>query len=229
MLFPWVGLLEQLRLADVFVHYDDVQFSKGSFVNRVQLKLPDNIRWMTVPLDKVHLGQRINEVRPLAGVDWKRQHFDLMKRSFADAPYVKDALELVENVYSREYTDIGMLARASMLELARYFGIDTNTRFLDVTSMNVPGSSSERVLDIVTALQGNVYITGHGAARYLNHALFEDKGVEVRYMDYQLKPYPQPYGEFTPYVSGLDLVANCGRGGIEFICSNTITWRKFVK
>ena len=47
MLFPWVGLLEQMRLADVFVHYDDVQFSKGSFVNRVQVKTPDGVRWMT--------------------------------------------------------------------------------------------------------------------------------------------------------------------------------------
>lgn len=229
MLFPWVGLLEQLKLADVFVHYDDVQFSKGSFVNRVQLKLPDNIKWMTVPLAKVHLGQRINEVQPNGGSDWKRQHFDLMKRSFADAPYAEDALKIVEKVYSQEYKDIGMLARASMIELASYFGIDTNTRFVDVTSMNVPGASSERVLDIVKALQGNVYITGHGAARYLNHALFENEGVEVRYMDYQLKPYPQPYGEFTPYVSTLDLVANCGRNGIEFICSSTLPWRKFIK
>ena len=38
MLFPWVGMLEQIMLADVFVHYADVQFSKGSFTNRVQIK-----------------------------------------------------------------------------------------------------------------------------------------------------------------------------------------------
>ena len=35
MLFPWVGLLEQIMLADVLVNYADVQFSKGSFTNRV--------------------------------------------------------------------------------------------------------------------------------------------------------------------------------------------------
>ena len=38
MFFPWVGMFEQIALADVYVHYDDVQFSKGSFTNRVQLK-----------------------------------------------------------------------------------------------------------------------------------------------------------------------------------------------
>lgn len=229
MLFPWIGMLEQLRLADVFVHYDDVQFSKGSFVNRVQLKFPDKTRWMTVPLTKLHLGQCINEVRPKSGNDWKQQHFDQLKRSLAEAPFVDDALELVEKVYSKEYLDIGSLARASMLEMARYFGIDDKINFVDVESMDVQGSSSERVLAVVKTMQASVYITGHGAARYLNHELFEKEGVEVRYIDYQMKPYPQLYGEFTPYVSGLDLVANCGRDGIQFIQSNTTTWKNFVK
>ena len=51
MYFPWVGMLEQIRLADVFIHYDDVQFSKGSFSNRVQVKQPDGTSaWMTIPL-----------------------------------------------------------------------------------------------------------------------------------------------------------------------------------
>lgn len=41
MFFPWVGFLEQLKLVDVYVFYDDVQFSKGSFTNRVQVKATD--------------------------------------------------------------------------------------------------------------------------------------------------------------------------------------------
>ena len=38
MYFPWVGMLEQMALADVWVHLDDAQFSKGGFFNRVQIK-----------------------------------------------------------------------------------------------------------------------------------------------------------------------------------------------
>jgi len=38
MFFPGWVLLEQLKLADLYVFYDDVQFSKGSFTNRVQVK-----------------------------------------------------------------------------------------------------------------------------------------------------------------------------------------------
>ncbi|MCA9907942.1 MAG: WbqC family protein, partial [Anaerolineae bacterium] len=59
MYFPWAGLLEQIRLADTFVHYDDVQHTRG-FYNRVQIKTGNGVRWITVPLRDWHQGQRID-------------------------------------------------------------------------------------------------------------------------------------------------------------------------
>lgn len=229
MLFPWVGMLEQIRLADIFVHYDDVQFSKGSFVNRVQLKWPSGSKWLTVPLVDLHLGQRINEVKPAETISWKQQHLDLLEQSFANAPYAKDALAIAEKVYRTDYDDIGSLSRASLLALAHYFGFEKSTRFLDVASLNIGGSSSERVFNIVKKLGGTRYITGHGAANYLDHQLFEQAGIDVSYMEYQRKPYPQNYGVFNPHVTGLDLVAHCGPAGADLICSGTSSWRDFIK
>lgn len=228
MLFPWVGMLEQVRLADFFVHYDDVQFSKGGFVNRVQIKTPQGICWLTVPLANVHLGQRINEVEVLPTSQWRDTHLSLLKKSFAGAPHAADAIHLAEAIYAIEYPNLGALAHASLHALIDYFGLGTGTRFMDIDSLDIPGSGSARVLSVVKNLHGDVYITGHGAARYLNHDLFESSGVRVEYIDYRCRPYPQLHGEFTPYVTGLDLVANCGRSGIEYICSNTVFWRDFI-
>jgi len=228
MLFPWVGLLEQIRLADVFVHYDDVQFSKGSFVNRVQVKTAGGPRWMTVPLQALRLGQRIDEVRIKPRQEWLGTHLDLLKVSFRDAPFRDDAIEIAEKTYSMEYSSIGDLSRASMLALAKYFGLDATTRFLDVRQLNIPGSGSERVLAVVKQLEGTHYVTGHGAARYLDHDAFEREHIHVEYVDYLRLPYPQPDGAFDPHVTGLDLVANCGRAGVRNICSNTKPWREFI-
>ncbi|WP_248799498.1 WbqC family protein [Pseudomonas sp. MWU13-2105] len=227
MLFPWVGLLEQVRLADVFVHYDDVQFSKGSFVNRVQVKTPQGMRWMAVPLVDLHLGQKINEVQVPPSKEWRDVHFALLESSLANAPFRRDALGLVEGVYAADYANIGALSRASLMALVEYFGLDAHCRFIDVESLDIPGSSSDRVLSVVKCLEGDKYITGHGARRYLDHELFERSGVAVEYMTYNCKPYPQAHGDFTPYVSALDLVANCGKLGLESINSGTTDWRSF--
>ena len=228
MFFPWVGFLEEIRLADVFVHYDDVQFSKGSFVNRQRVKVEEGTRWMTVPLRDFHFGQRINEVQIAPSSEWKGKHLDLLTRSFKGSPYSGDALRIAEEVYATEFQNIGALARASFLSLARYFSVDTGTRFVDVEELGIPGSNSERVLNVVRHLGGTVYVSGHGGANYLDHEAFERVGIRVEYMDYRQTPYNQQHGPFTPYVSALDLIAQCGRHGLRYICSETVTWREFL-
>ncbi|RNC68877.1 MAG: hypothetical protein ED859_08945 [Desulfuromonadales bacterium] len=228
MFFPWVGFLEQIRLADVFVYYDDVQFSKGSFTNRVQLKTGKGRSWLTVPLENLHLGQCINEVSIAPSVKWKERHLKLLMESLEGTTFFDDALELARKVYERTYPNIGTLARASMMALADYFGLTGEKTFIDVEQLQIVGNSSDRVLEIVKRLSGTTYITGLGALKYLEHEKFVAAGVNVRYMQYQCKPYPQMHGEFNPYVSGLDLVANCGRGGARFICSETIDWKELI-
>ena len=61
MFFPWIGLFEQVRLADVFVHYDDVQFARG-FMNRVQVKVADGWRWLTAPTTGQHRDQHLKNI-----------------------------------------------------------------------------------------------------------------------------------------------------------------------
>jgi len=228
MLFPWVGMLEQINIANTIVHYDDVQYSKGSFVNRVQLKTPEGIKWMTIPLFSPKFGDRIDELRPHEEINWRKQHLRQLSRCFIDAPFRDDAIRLVEEVYGKEYDNIGELSRASMLALCSYFDLIADQKFIDIRALNVGGSSSSRVLEVVKKLRGAVYVTGHGAANYLDHVQFEACNIDVRYMDYKCIPYNQAFGAFTPYVSSLDLVANLGKAGRDIIKSETISWKDFA-
>jgi hypothetical protein len=228
MLFPWIGMLEQILAADVFVHYSDVQFSKGSFVNRVQIKTARGSRWLTVPLRNLRLGQRINEVQINHQRDWRQEHLRLLSDAYADASHLQEMLKLVESVYAHDYENIAQLSEASVAALCSFFGIDSGRTFAKSDAMGLNCSGSSRVLDIVLALGGDKYLTGHGASRYLNHKAFEQAGVQVDYMDYAKVPYPQLHGEFTPFISALDLVANMGSGGIDYIRPKSISWKDFL-
>lgn len=228
MLFPWVGMLEQMRLSDVFVHYDDVQFSKGSFTNRVQVKTQNGSRWMTIPLQNFRFGLSIDQVEVQSIHKWRKLHLNLLAESFRGAPYASDAMGLAENIYSQSYESLGGIARASMMALADYYRLLDGKRVLDVRDLGLAGSSSKRVLDVVRAVNGTTYITGLGAQNYLDHQAFEFANVDVQYMKYKLIKYNQRWGDFTPYVTGLDLVANCGASGIDMISSVSINWRELV-
>ncbi|WP_019908945.1 WbqC family protein [Paenibacillus sp. HW567] len=226
--FPWVGIFEEIKLADIYVHYDDVNFSKGSFVNRTRIKTANGLKWITVPLKKFALGVNINKVQISYDTDWRRQHMELLHQAYAGAPYRKEMLDLVKSVYERNYSKLSELSVASIEEVSRYFGIADPANFLYSSELNVGGRNTQRVLDIVQKLGGKVYITGHGARNYLDHESFEQNEVTVQYMNYSQTPYPQQHGPFNPYVSILDLIANVGKDGVHWINSSPVYWRDFL-
>jgi len=226
MLFPWIGLFEQIKLADIYVHYDDVQYSKGSFTNRVQIWDGKAISWLTVPI--IHGTENINQIVIDDSKNWRRKHLNLLQQSYTKAPFKDDMLAIVEDVYAESHLTICSLSISSILHISRYFGIKNTQQFRYASELGISGQSSKRVFDIVDQLGGTHYITGHGAQHYLEHSLFEQNAIEVKYMDYQKLAYPQLTEEFTPYISTLDLIANCGKSGISLICSGTKDWKEFV-
>ncbi len=227
MYFPWVGMLEQMRLADVFVHLDDAQFSKGGFFNRVQLKTTKGTPWFTVPLAENKLGQLLNEMR-MAEHDWRRKQLATLRQAYAAAPHVEEMLGLVGSVFEKENESLAALSAASVEALAEFFEI-TPKEIQWSSAMAIEGTASARVLSICEALGAERYVTGHGAREYLDHAAFEAAGVRVEYLDYQKREYSQLHGAFTPFVSALDLAANCGRAGREVIASGTVYWKDFSR
>lgn len=227
MLFPWVGTFEKIRISDIYVHYDDVQFSKGSFTNRVRIKTQDRDSWITVP---IHLdyGEVINKVRIDNSQNWKLRHLAFLSQAYKKAKFKDDILDIVNQVYKENWEYISDLAIASMTELCSYYSLAPHAGFIRSSDIQAPGHSSERLLAIVQQLKGNVYICGYaGAHRYLDHELLERHSIHVQYIKYEKIEYPQLFGPFRAGVSMLDLVANTGPAGIDVIRSQPVAWREY--
>src|ERR1700730_9868300 len=139
MYFPWIGMMEQIRLSDVYVHLDDVQFSKGSFTNRVQIKTAEGTKWMTIPLEGLHLGQRIMDVRTREGEPWRRKHLDFVERAFANAPFGDDACGLCRSVLEQPTDRLCELAIASLQALCNYFEIGPRPLIERSSSLGIEG------------------------------------------------------------------------------------------
>ncbi|HEY3041165.1 MAG TPA: WbqC family protein [Pyrinomonadaceae bacterium] len=227
MFLPWVGLFEQIRLADVFIHYDDVQLPQGrSFMSRVQLKSANGVSWLTVPIDHGKSGKLLNEVVLLEPEGWREKHLRTIRHAYARRPYFNLMFELIEKIYSQPTAHLAEFNITAIEQIAQWLAL--SPRFIRSSAMGVKGASTERLVALCEAVDCDVYVTGHGALRYLNHQQFEDKGVSVCYMDYKKVPYEQGHGEFTPYISILDAIANCGERARDLLCSAPVYWRDFT-
>ena len=225
---PWRGNFALMKTADVFVFYDDVQFTSNtsrSFFARVQLKTAGGRRWLTVPVQKSgRFGQRIDEVVIAADARWAARHAAAIREAFRGAPFAG----AVEPVLARldgwerlaELTITTTTLMAELLEIRR--------RTLRSSTLGVEGSGSARVLAICRALGATRYVSGHGGLDYLEHEAFESAGVAVEYMDYDLSPYPQLHGPFEPHVTALDALANLGPAAGAHVSARTVPWRQML-
>ena len=224
MYFPWAGFMAQMALADVYIWLDDAQFSKGSFTNRIQVKLPAGRKWMTVPLEGTGSFQRILDLTA-KGQDWTLSHRQMLAQSFRGYPHSAAALGLFDAVMAAPGSLCDRLIAGAEAQ-ARAFAC-LPPRILRSSAMAVEGTSSDRVLRLVQAVGGTHYITGHGAYAYLDHQRLNDQGIAVSYMDYAPLPWPQAHGDFTPYVTGLDLLAAAGPSAASHLRPASIDWRAF--
>ena len=228
MYFPWCGLIDQIRLSDVFVHYDDVQLSRG-FYNRVQVKNPTGFSWLTIPIQQKNQKQNISNSIISYHEDWVARHRSLLVESYRKTKFIDEAISLFDRVHTKKFEVLSDLGRATIVALAEYFDLNNKIQFVDAADLISNGERSRRLCDIVLSIGGTVYLTGHGALNYLDHSLFELNGVEVRYMDYNFHEYSQLHGAFTPYVTALDAVAHLGVGAKGVLASRTQNWRKAVE
>ena len=226
--FPWRGVFEQVRLADEFVHFDDVQLPQGrSFTNRVQLKTPSGPQWMTVPLSRAASRAPIADVEIDYSTDWRAKHARMLQMNYARAPFARTAAAILEDVYAERPRTIADLDIAAVERCARELGLRAS--FSRASSTPVEGVKSERLVALMRPRNATTYVTGRGALDYLDEAAFASAGIEVRVMEYRRTPYPQLHGDFDPHVSILDTIANLGPDAAAALDSPAIPWEDAVR
>jgi WbqC-like protein len=224
---PWRGFFALMKAADIFVFYDNVQFTTTrSFFARVQLKTAAGRRWLTVPVHKSgRFGQRIDETEILDN-GWPARHCAAMRSAFEGAPFGATVEPLLATLTGRPWERLADLTVTTTIQMAELLGLTPRT--LRASAIGIGGSGTERLLAICRSLGATRYVTGHGALDYLEHEAFDAAGIAVEYMDYDLSPYAQLHGAFEPYVTALDALANIGPDALAHVNAATVPWREMV-
>ena len=217
---PWLGYFHKIASVDIFVFVDDVQFSKNSYINRVQVLGPSGPRWLTVPVS-YHFGNTIREVRPAVS-DWPSRHLDTLHTLYASAPAFKEVwVRVKELLLSLPQTDLATINRHLVENLSKEFGL--SPKFFASSEINVHGKVSDnRLIELVKAVApSGVYLSGKGAAGYQDPEKFKQAGLGFRYLDFQHPVYDQARTPFQPGLSVLDVLFRLGWSGTADLIVST--------
>ena len=217
---PWLGYFDQIRRADVFAFYDDVQFDKNGWRNRNRIKTPSGPLWLTVPVLQSGQGQpRINEIQIDATAHWQRKHIGTLKQYYAKAPYAKRYLPEIEAILNRPWTHLADLDIALVGAMAGWLKLEPPT--IRTSTLGIGGAQSQRLIDLCRHYGATRYLSGNAASDYLDVDLFASHGIEVEWQNYQHPIYPQQHEPFVPYLSAIDLLFNCGDDSAQILQGGT--------
>lgn len=206
---PWLGFFDQMRRADVFVHYDDVQYDKHGWRNRNRIKSPIGPQWLTVPVRHAGLSKPlIRDVEIVPASPWAKKHVETLRQYYRDAPFLCRYIQALEELLYRPWTRLVDLDIALSERLAKWLQVDTET--YRSSELAIPGERSERLVKMCLHVGATRYMSGNAAQSYLDIELFKRHGIEVIWQNYAHPTYPQLHGAFVPYLSAVDLLFNCG-------------------
>ena len=216
--FPWRGYFDQVRRADLFVFYDDVQYDKHGWRNRNQIKTAQGKQWLSIPVHSkgVTQGITIKDVRIDWSKPWAKNHLKSLSVAYGRAPYFKELLPALESYYARCDEYLADFTIETTISLARQLGM-TSTQFIRSSQMaGIEGKKTDRVISVLKQVGATHYLCGPSAGSYMEPEKFRQAGITFEYMQYNYPEYPQLYPPYDPYVSILDLMVMTGRDAIQF-------------
>ena len=211
---PWLGFFSKLDAADVFVLYDDTQYKHDEWQNRNRIKTPNGVQWLTVPVHHSQ-GEQIWDIRIDNLKPWRRKHAQALATNYARSPYAAQYANDLEVIYSEDWQRLAELNHALIGLLTGWLGIDTPT--LCSSELDYAGRATEALISICKEVGADTYLSGPGGRDYLETERFAAEGLTLLFHDVEHPVYEQPFGEFVPGLSAVDLCFNCGPQSLALI------------
>lgn len=214
---PWKGYFDLIAAVDEFILYDDMQYTRRDWRNRNQIKTPQGLQWLTVPvLVKGKYHQKIRDTE-IDGSTWPEAHWKSLTQNYKRTPYFEEVSAWLAPIYlSESFTHLSALNRRLIEAVCTYLEIKTIIR--NSWDYQLIEGKTERLANLCTQAGGSEYISGPAAKDYIEDNIFADAGIQLSWFDYSGYPeYPQLWGDFTHSVTILDLIFNCGQDASRYM------------
>ncbi|MER2553316.1 MAG: WbqC family protein [Thauera sp.] len=206
---PWKGYFDLIHDADLFVFYDDLQYTKNDWRNRNRVKAVHGAEWITIPAGS-DCNRLICEVE-LKDAGWQEKHWRTLQQNYGTCPHFARYRAFFEEVYrGRRWTMLSELNHFLIRHIAHEF-LGITTAFADSRSFALGGQKQDRLLELLDRVGTQRYVSGPAASSYIEPERFAALGIALVWKDYAGYPeYPQRFPPFEHGVTILDLLFNVG-------------------
>jgi len=214
---PWSGYFGLMNYVDIFVILDDVQFAKRSWQQRNQIKTNQGPKWLTLPIISKGLReQKINQTEIDCASNFHQSHrkaieHNYSKSTFFDSTY-PELMPLINN-QQKLLTELTI----PIISLIKQY-LEIRTKLVFSSQLSCSGKKADLLANICKKVDASLYISPPGSRDYLDSSTaFINNEIPIKYYTFEHPFYRQLHGEFTPYMSVIDMIFNIGKDSISLI------------
>jgi hypothetical protein len=222
---PYLGYFQLIAAADLFVAYENVAYTKRSWIsrNRLQGKAREPY-FMSLPTVNATNGTLIRDIHLHDTAP--RELAKLIRRIRTD--YAK------ANCFNEVFVEVEEMLKAAPLSTLAAFNNYCLKWICDVLDIKVKLSlenddllvfegvlrekkghkdfdaKSQRIFGLASHFGANHYLNLAGGRDIYNCNEFMENGLKLSFMEIPNIDYPQFQGSFTPHLSILDTILHCG-------------------
>jgi hypothetical protein len=202
---PYIGYFQLIASVDLFIVYDNIQYTKKGWINRNRILQQDHAVPLSVPLKK---GSDFLDVRDrqLADDFSGTRLLNQLAGAYRRAPYYAQTLPLLERILLSEERNLFRFLEASIRLTCECLTILTKIKPSSEIEIDHALTSQDKVLALCEAVGASTYVNAIGGIGLYSRDEFRTRGIALKFIKTTPFAYPQFGSEHVPWLSIVDVL-----------------------
>lgn len=203
--FPYIGYFQLIAAADLFIVYDNIQYTKKGWINRNRILQNGKDAIFTLPLKSDSDYLDVCE-RKLAADFNRDKLLNRLQGAYLRAPYFIQTFPLVEQIIRYENQNLFHFLHHSIARTCERLGIATELRISSDIAIDHDLKNQDKVLALCAAVGASAYVNTSGGMELYSKEAFRSSGIDLEFIRSKPFEYPQFGARFVPWLSIIDVM-----------------------
>ena len=200
---PWYWFFYRVKISDVFILLDDVEFSKNNYFNRNKIVNNKNEIMLTVPINyKNNSKTLLKDITINYNRDWKKKHINSIIQSYSKYPLFKNFEKDINSIYEKKFEKLIDLNFEIIKYFLKHFNIKTEV--FKSTDIKIEGTANEKLINLCKYFDADYFIVKPDTENYHPKEIFVQNNIKFQYLNY-LEIFKKDFRkDFNPNLSIID-------------------------
>jgi len=202
---PYIGYFQLIAAVDLFIVYDNIQYTKNGWINRNRLLRNGEAAMFTLPLKQASDYLDVRD-RELAAGFKRDKLLNQIKGAYQRAPHFAQVFPLIERVVRHDQNNLFHFLHHSIRAICGFLRIGTEMRISSGIPIDHALTKQNKVIELCRAVGASSYVNASGGVDLYSSEDFRAQGMDLRFIRSKPFEYPQFGAAFVPLLSIIDVL-----------------------